>query len=380
MFKKILHFGYGIIKKIAYWVIPIGNVILFESLNDYDGNSYEIYKYLIDNKYYKKYKMIWVARNIENIPNDGYCKKIKIYGHSLKNLYYENRAKYVFFDNNCPVGVVKKNCKRIYLTHGCPPLKNTIGKIDVEKLCDYCLCTSKNVKSIISKQFNVDINKIFISGLPRNDILFKKNNDLNKLVTKKYSKVIIWMPTFRKFKYKGKLREDSQKNYYMGLPLIETEDKLNDLNNFLKENDIFLIIKLHPGACDENFKKINYSNIMLLSSNDVKKLNLNIYSIFNQTDALISDYSSVVFDYMLLNKQIGYIIDDINEYTLGFAYENVLDYMPGSHIKSLEELKEFFIDVKSNDDKYALERNKISKFSNDYRDNNTERIVKLFIK
>lgn len=380
MIKKILHIGYGIIRKISK-ILPIGNVILFESLNDYDGNSYEVYKYLIKHEYYKKYKLVWVARNINCIPDDGYCKKIKLYGHSIKNLYYENKAKYVFFDNNCPVKIVKKDCKRIYLTHGCPPIKKTIGKIDIENLCEYCLCTSEKSKEIVSKQFNVNINKIFVSGLPRNDVIFEKNNDLKKIVINNYSKVVIWMPTFRKFKYKEQIRQDSNKNYYMGLPLIEDEKDLSDLNIFLKQNDIYLVIKIHPGAIDEKKEKVNYSNILLLSGEDVKKIKLNVYSIFNQTDALLSDYSSVVFDYMLVDKPIGYIIDDINEYNLGFAYENVLDYMPGNHIKNIEELKGFFLDVKYGNDKYCLKRKEILNFSNDYKDgNNTQNIVERFLK
>lgn len=383
MIRKILHIMYGILRKMAK-LIPIGNLILFESLNDYDGNSYEIYKYLTENEAYKKYKLVWVAKNIDNIPNDGFCKKIKLYGHSIKNLYYENRAKYVFFDNNCPIRLARKGCKRIYLTHGCPPLKNIIGKIDMEKLCDYCLCTSESSKEVVAKQFNVDKDKIFISGLPRNDAIFEENHDLNRLGIAEYSKIIIWMPTFRTFKYnfdgKEKIRQDSSKNYYMGLPLIEKKDDLNSLNSFLSLHDVYLIIKIHPGAIEDGIENIQYSNIMLLTGDDVKKKNINIYSIFNQTDALISDYSSVVFDYMLLNKPIGYIVDDINEYQLGFAYENVLDYMPGHHIKNFEELKEFFIDIVNNEDKYSKDRNEILKFSNDYCDaKNAEKIVKKFI-
>ena len=201
--KKLLHFGYQMLRKIFYF-LPIRNIIIFESSDDYDGNAKSVYQYLVDHSYDKKYTLVWAAKNIKNIPNDGHCKKIKYMGHGIKNLYYENSAKYVFFDNMCPVTKVKKTCTRIYLTHACPILKNCKDNIHAGNCCDYALCTSSNIIKTISEQFNVDESKIFLNGLPRNDILFKNNKEITKIIKNKSKKVILWMPTFRIFKHEIK--------------------------------------------------------------------------------------------------------------------------------------------------------------------------------
>ena len=165
------------------------------------------------------------------------------------------------------------------------------------------------------------------------------------------------------------------------MPTITTENQLNIINEILKKNDTYLIIKFHFGAKEENIHRVKYSNIIFLSSTDVKKININMYSIFRDTDALISDYSSVTFDYMYVNKPIAYIIDDMNEYKLGFAFENILDYMPGDHISSFDELKEFLTKIINNEDSYREQREKIFKYVNEFRDNkNAERVVKRFVK
>ena len=378
--KKVLHNIYSIIRKI-FNLLPVGNIILFESHNDYDGNSGALYQYLIKNNYGRKYKMVWAVRNFDNVPKeDKNCIVIKYNGHSLKNLYYESRAKFVFFDNRPPVTKKKKKRKRIYLTHACPPLKNSKKYINVDNYCDYCLCTSKNIVELISDQFNANINKLFLCGLPRNDNIKISTKEIEKICNKKYDKVVLWMPTFRKAKFKvnGNSRNDSTIDYYLGLPTIKKEEDLEKLNDELNSKNIYLIIKFHPGAFVENIHNKNYSNILLLTADDVKKYKLDMYKLLADTDALISDYSSITFDYMKIDKPIGYIIDDIDEYKLGFPFDNVLEFMPGEHIKNNKELLAFFNNI--NKDLYKKERKKIYNYICDYPDDkNCERIAKMFL-
>ena len=82
---------------------------------------------------------------------------------------------------------------------------------------------------------------------------------------------------------------------------------------------------------------------------------------------------------MLVDKPLAYVIDDIDDYKLGFAYDNVLDYMPGHHIKTLEDMISFFEDVSQDKDIYRDERHRVNAWANEYQDgNNCQRITKIF--
>ena len=76
------------------------------------------------------------------------------------------------------------------------------------------------------------------------------------------------------------------------------------------------------------------------------------------TDALITDYSSVYFDYLLLDKPIGFVVDDLDDYrqNRGFLLEPVGRWMPGTRIEALKDLKEFARSVAQGDDLHREDR------------------------
>src|SRR5699024_7741099 len=115
------------------------------------------------------------------------------------------------------------------------------------------------------------------------------------------------------------------------------------LNDYLYNNRVFMIIKIHQGSKFTKKELQSLSNILVIQDEDFISKKLQLYEILAQCDALITDYSSVYFDYLLLNRQIGFIIDDIEDYNKknGFVFENPLDYMPGNKIKNLDQIFNF---------------------------------------
>ena len=98
------------------------------------------------------------------------------------------------------------------------------------------------------------------------------------------------------------------------------------------------------------------------------------------SDALITDYSSVFYDYLLLDRPIAFTINDLNEYadTRGFVFENPLQFMPGEKISTKHEFIRFLENVYQGDDRYQSKRKEINDFCNYYTDgNNCERILKM---
>ena len=88
---------------------------------------------------------------------------------------------------------------------------------------------------------------------------------------------------------------------------------------------------------------------------------LQLYEVIGKSDALLTDYSSVLFDYLLTGKPQGFIVDDIDTYSKsrGFLVENIEDYLPGRLIKSIKELCDFLNDIVAGSDNYLIAREKL---------------------
>lgn len=357
--------------------IPLNKkMIVFESLNDFDCNSGALYNYIIENELNKKFKIIWLVKNKNNKIRKK-VKNVKImdyYHRPLLDRLYFRRAKYLIWDNE-PIEKLNQRQVSIYLTHGFPAIKNVKGLINIPESCDYFIMTSKNLENYAKEQFSIKNNTKFIyAGLPRNDLLFQQNNEITKVTSQKYNKVIIWMPTFRKSKFED--RNDTNKKLNLGIPLINSINEFKKLNSVLEENNDLLILKIHGGQDQSILKVKNLSNIKIITIEDEKNLNINLYKLISNTDALLTDYSSIAFDYLLLDKPIGYIIDDINEYKLGFGFDNIFEMMPGNKIKTLDELLNFINDLNKGKDDYKKDRKKVLNYINEYQDDkNCERII-----
>ena len=95
-----------------------------------------------------------------------------------------------------------------------------------------------------------------------------------------------------------------------------------------------------------------------------------MYKLLVQSDALITDYSSVFFDYLLIDKPIGFTIDDMESYRnkRGFVMKDPDYYMPGFRISSLEDLERFCLDSASEKDDFKAERSRVNALVYDFKD------------
>lgn len=152
-------------------------------------------------------------------------------------------------------------------------------------------------------------------------------------------------------------------------------NNINFIENFLQNNNIVLYIKLHYYHM-KNMTQIDCSNIKLLFDDDIEQ---DIYSIINTFDLLITDYSSIYFDYLLANKPIIFAPFDYEEYIkkdreLYYDYDEVT---PGPKCRKWDEVLEWVGKFKENPDFYAEERKKIRDEFHKYQDGkNCERVYK----
>lgn len=264
-------------------------------------------------------------------------------------LYYSFTSKVVLLNNN---NYVISNFKRqgvnvIQIWHACGAIKK-FGN-DVERQYkitnyDYVISCSSFWQDIYATSFNVTKDKVVVTGMPRLDLLFKSSGEdlYKKYPQLKNKKVVLYAPTFRGNIITGVSNPD------VNLDLIINE---------LPDNYI-MVTKFHP-LVNSSF---SHERIIDLT-------NYSLYDIFNISDLLISDYSSIVFDYSLLNKPIIFYLSDYDLYkeTIGFNVDKNL--LPGHICYNEKELIKL------------IQQDLVVKSSNDfikYKDaDNTTRVVKL---
>lgn len=353
------------------------NIIVIESHNDFDSNGGAFYNYLIKHKYNEKYRIVWLIKHLEYVPKKlpKNVECVPFYELSFRKNYFISNAKYLFADNEI-TGKAKNNQISIYMGHGAFALKNVKSVLPDSSDIDYVISSSENYNSILAEQVGVNKEKMLVTGYPFHDSLFDgEKGDLHKVVDKlKYNKVIMWMPTFRKGG--GSWRNDICSEQEYGIPIIDNEKQFESLSTFLQEKNNLLIIKIHPKQDIMTIKKLrNRDNIIILTADNMKEYGLDNYRLLKDVDALISDYSSIMYSYLLLNRPMGFVLSDLKEYKLGLVVDNVDDFITGEKIFDFNDLLEFIADVNNGKDEYEKKRKDIMKWLYDNIDGNScERI------
>lgn len=339
------------------------NIFLFGDFGGkrFGDNSKYLYLYLCKNK--EKYllrKIIWITSTKEIYEELKNNKYEVYYKYSFKSLYYHLKARYHFVDQgeNDILGFLSRNSLRINLWHGFP-LKR------IKKFCknfqknkdiggwnkQYLLTCSKFGDQTLGEAFQIEKNKRIKGLYPRIDFLIKddypifKNekqyfNKIKKLKNKN-KKILLYLPTFR----------ENNSLVFLG----ETDkNKLDTFFEFLEKNNYFLLTKVHFVE-----KKMRRNGIEIKNNNFINiEANIDIYPVLKESDILITDYSSIYFDYLVLNKDIIFYPYDFEEYK---KYDQglLLDYdkfTPGDKVYTLEGLIENLKLKNINRDNFEIER------------------------
>ena len=254
----------------------------------------------------------------------------------------------------------------VNLWHGVPLKKialmennyGIIKKIYFKKIFSnnyrYILTTSNKLTTIMKNSFGVNENKIKVWGQPRNDVLFKGQNkkiiqssypDINK-----YERIILYAPTYREYK-------DTM--------LFPFDDySKNQLNMFLQDKKAIIFIKTH---IDETANTSEYidDRVRLLNEDMIE----DIMVVLNTFDVLITDYSSIYIDYLLLERPMIFLPYDKDEYLtkrgMNFEYDKVT---PGYKPKSMKEFLESLNMIFEKEDIFEKERKSINSLFNDIKE------------
>lgn len=344
------------------------NRILFESWwgRKYHCNPRYLYEYINEN--YPEYECVW-SFNDNHTPINGNAKRVRRF--SLKYYYYLATSKYFVNNVNFPDSYEKRDGQiEIQTMHG-TPLK-TLGfdvpgelttkkqERDFIRRCgrwNYLTVQSDFVADITKSCYHYD-KTLLKTGYPRTDILFTKNNpeDINKIKEKLGlpldKKIILYAPTWR-----------LKNKFELMLNIKSFRKSLSD--------EYVLILKLHPFSVRGWKQPPNDDFIYDLSRFD------SIEELYLISDILITDYSSVMFDYSILNRPILLFTYDLDEYKdkLRGMYLDITENRPGPILFTSKEVENAIINIEQTEkENYEFRQKFIEKFNQYERENSSELI------
>lgn len=348
------------------------NKIVFESFDSHPDNVIALYEYLVKRDLQKKYEIVWLAdhprqcrellgENVQVVKKSLACGKIST--KAFREIY---SAKYVFFTVAMNwAKVVQKDQLYVNLWHGCS-FKSTGHVLGRWIFFDYLLVPSPFFVALKAPYFSCPPEKILPIGYPRYDIMKSGKPEIASMVKKilaerNAKKLILWLPTYRKSK-SIRLNENTLDNSEFNLPIIYDRKMLDQLNDICKAQNVLIVIKRHQFSDTENVDTRKYSNIDYIDDEWLMARKVNLYVLLHEADALITDYSSVGVDFLLLDKPIAYTLDDFEQYkaSRGFTVDQPLDYMPGHYIYQYNDFVGFIQDMAEGKDPYREKRRKVT--------------------
>jgi CDP-glycerol glycerophosphotransferase len=294
-------------------LLPIKNNKIF--LFSYYGSQYGcnpkyISEYLIHHYPKDRFELVWAlddtSKNIDGV------KKVKVF--SLR-YFFELSTSKVIITNYRTINLYKKRKNQFYIQtwHSSLRLKQIekdaedslpenyikMAKKDSKKI-DLLLSGCELSTAIFKRSFWYD-GEIFEKGTPRNDLLFHDNSILRSKVLSSLhlpldSKVVLYAPTFRK-------------NNSLDVYNLDYSSILEKLTGRFGGNWIFLV-KFHPHLIS-NVRKIAGKTPLVI---DVTTYD-DIQELLSISDVLISDYSSLIFDYSITRRPCFLYVPDLLEYT-----------------------------------------------------------------
>ena len=369
-----------IYNKMADKIAIDDETILFQSSvgRNYTGSPRYIYEEMVEKGLDEKYKIAWVFEEdaYKDIELPGNGKKLD--KSSLEFLLYSRKCKFWIFDTRQP-NYLKKNKDTVFIQtwHGTPLKKLALdmetvdmsGNTDIEKYrkkfkkntadWDYLVSQNSYSTEIFRRAFAFNGEMLEI-GYPRNDILFKKNTkeDIEEIKERlnipKDKKVILYAPTWRDNEF--------HKN---GIYKFATEMDFDAMKEAL-EDDFVLIVKYHYSV-KENIDWDKYAPF-IIECNET----WDIQELYLISDILITDYSSVMFDYAILKRPMLFFTYDLEFYKnkLRDFYFDMVAEVPGPLVETTEDL---IGEIKSLDneeyfekygDKYRKFNEKFNEFDN----------------
>ncbi len=307
VYYRVMSFCVNVLK---LFVKTDDKLILFNSFagRKYDDSPRAVFEAMKKDLRFKDYRLVWAFHQPERFQVDG-AEKIKTDGL----LYFKTALAARVWVTNSSVerglNFIGKHTLYFNTWHGTPMKKmgtdigvgNTAFAYSGESHIDVMMSQGHFATDVFSRSFGIPKEKFLEAGLPRNDILVNYTDEHRQIIRttlgiKPNQTVILYCPTFREYD------KDESLGVVMAPPM--------DLRKWERElgNRYVLLMRAH----------YEVSKVMKIEDNEFVR-NMtdypNLNDLYIAADILISDYSSVFFDYSITGKPMFHFCYDYDKYS-----------------------------------------------------------------
>lgn len=382
---SLLFFLWKVVYKLAC-LLPIDKkAILFVANNDFGvPPEYESLWNTAKEQGYKT-RFIFKSANKSDVIYENEWNKIK---NDFKFQIRYATAKCTFvYDYYLPAFANKprKGTKLIQIWHACGAFKkwgystkdsswglkgDFFQKYNVHKTYTDIITSSSHINHIYAEAFESDTEKVKSLGVPRTDVFFDNEfvSAQKSLLLQKYpelenKKLVLWAPTYRGDSIRTSHNEIS-------VDFLKLKKLIGD--------DFAILVKLHPHVA-KSFSLKNLPDKLNSFVYDISK-EFQISSALCFSDMVISDYSSLIFEYALFERPMIFYAYDLDDYDSSRSfYYDYEEFVPGEIAKTTDELAAAILNADKNFDKEKVISFK-EKFMSACDGKSTERIFTLAIK
>jgi hypothetical protein len=280
-----------------------------------------------------KYAKMMVLPNVEVL--DHYSIRFKL-------LYF--KSKYIFAAYPKFPRFYTKQQRFTNMGHGVPLKKVGLTRGARGIPADFTLATSELTKKAFVAACGVSPDSVIIAGYPRNDLLMRARADQAALKRRlegnldKFDKIIIWLPTFR---------TDTRGGHGVNGLAVDNAFQVEGFdvaafNALLVKYNVCCIVKPHPLDVKRTDDHAN-SNICIINEEWMFKQGITLYHLTACSDILVSDISSIILDYLLLDQPILCFSTDFDEYKAdrGYMFDDLENWLPGKLLRNQDEFTQY---------------------------------------
>ncbi|MEK7509976.1 MAG: CDP-glycerol glycerophosphotransferase family protein [Patescibacteria group bacterium] len=397
LFCLLVHPFLFLIRFFSYLVPREEKIWVFGHPRKFEGNGKYLFLHIQNNAKDSGIKAIWISRNEElgdELRGKG-C--LAVQGKSFQGIWYLLRAKYFITDTSVEVISywLSGGAKIINLFHALPikKMEQDVKKGESSEVLlfasqgilklamrflfpwrfvkpDYVASPSPLYTGIFRSAFDIPEERIIQVGCPRTDVLMREipgaevGVDLHahekiQELKQKGSKVVLYAPTFR---------DTGDQSF------LEEREKLEMLNGLLERSHAFFVVKVHP------FTRISipqgeYSHIIfVLPVTDS-------YPLLKLADVLVTDYSSIFVDFLLLDRPEIFFAYDLEKYVtkdreLYFDYD---EFTPGPKAYTFEDFLKILEETLKREDHFKEARKRQRDLCFVHQDGNAAKRVFSFL-
>lgn len=320
-------------------IVPQSRSVVVSAYPETEGNGVEVARALL-----RRYggRVVWLRDNgsvpveVKSLAADGLVLVPKV---SLRGLAAYLRAEVVLFTHGLygsPRPVARKPL--VNLWHGDGPKDvrpdNGVGGLIAST---YIVGSTRLFSTHQAAAFDVPEDRVLVTGNPRTDQLWQaaELGALTELgITDDF---VVWLPTFRRTRAAGAMREHSETTRAGQ----DGREELTVLRDGLDARGIQLVIKPHPMDAEQH----NHEGAVTITDADLLEAGVTLYTLLARSQGLVTDYSSVWVDYLLLDRPLAFFVPDRDSYSRKLVPLDVLDWAPGELVGPEHPFAEFLADL-----------------------------------